>query len=198
MRAALLISLLSALAGCTTQAEREVARMNSVTERALADMDACSARTEASGPFRQLKAKLPPTDGSAPSPALLADRSRPTVAQAALLVELHAGYMTPCRRLVVDRLAAINPAFAAVAATSFADADADYARLVRGEASWGEYAGASQLRRLTFLQAFSAAGERVNRDLAESHLHEVRQRQASAMARWDRQQQIVVDAGMGR
>jgi hypothetical protein len=190
----LALALLVALAACSTQAEREVARMNRATDTALAEMNACSARAEASGPFRQLRPKLPPTDGSPPSSTLLADTSRPTAAEAALLVELHGGHITPCRRLVVERLGTINPAFAAVAADSFAEADAAFARLVRGEESWGAYAQGVLRRRAAFAVAFTVAGEQVNRDLAESHLLELRQRQAAAIGRWERQQQAI--AGM--
>ncbi len=195
MRAGWGFVLLSALTACSTQAEREVARMNRVTDSGLAAISACGARAEEAGPFRQLKPRLPPTDGSPPSPALLADTSRPTAAEAALLVELHGEYITPCRRLIVERLGTINPAFATVAASSFAEADTEYVRLVRGEESWGDHAHASQRRRLAFMQAFSAAGEQVNRDLAESHLLELQQRRAAAVAHWEHQQQAI--AGMG-
>ena len=58
------LALLLVLAACSTGAEREVARMNQATAVALADMAACSARAEASAPFRALKSRLPPTDGS--------------------------------------------------------------------------------------------------------------------------------------
>jgi hypothetical protein len=170
------IALLFGLAACTTAAEREVARMNQATTMALAEMAQCSARAEASGPYRQLRAKLPPVDGTLPPAALLADRSRPTAAEAALLVELHAGYIAPCRKLVIERLGAINPAFAEVAARNFADADAEYAKLVQGQQSWGDYAQAFVRRRQAFTQAFSEAGERINRDLVRSHATELLQR----------------------
>lgn len=195
MRIASAIALSFAIAACATQAEREVARMNRATDSALAEMNTCSAGAETSGPFRQLKPKLPPTDGSSPLPALLADRSRPSPSEVALLVELHGTYITPCRRLVVERLGTINPAFAAVAADTFAEADAEYARLVRGEQSWGDYAQASQRRRLAFMQAFAAAGDQVNRDFAESHAIELQRRQAAAMARWQREQRAIAATG---
>ena len=164
------------LAACTTAAEREVARMNRETAVALGEMAQCSARAEASEPFRQLRAKLPPVDGTLPSATLLADRSRPTEAEAALLVELHTGYIAPCRRLVIERLGAINPAFAEVAARNYADADAEYAKLVQRQESWGDYAQAFVRRRAVFTQAFGEAGERVNRDLVRSHATELLQR----------------------
>jgi hypothetical protein len=191
----LCVALAFILAACSTQAERELARMNRVTDGALADMNACSARTEASAPYLQLRSKLPPTDGTPPPPALIADQSKPTPSEVALLVELHTHHTTPCRRLVVERLSTISPAFATVAAQTFADADAEYARLVRGRESWGAYAEASQRRRLAFLQAFSAAGDQVNHDLAESHVLELQQRQAVAMARWEREQQAIAGVG---
>src|SRR4029077_18584397 len=120
------VALLFGLAACTTAAERDVARMNRETTVALGDMAQCSARAEASEPFRQLRAKLPPVDGTLPSATLLADRSRPTEAEEVMLVELHTGYIAPCRRLVIERLGAINPAFAEAAARNYPDADAEY------------------------------------------------------------------------
>jgi len=170
------LALAAALAACSTEAEREVARMNQATTVALGEMAACSARAEASDAFRRLKTRLPPVDGTLPSAALLADRSRPTVAEAALLVELHSGYIAPCRRLTIERLATINPAFAEVAAKSFAEADAAYARLARREESWGDSAAASVARRQAFALAFSQAGERINRGLAVRHVTELQQR----------------------
>jgi hypothetical protein len=170
------MALLLGLAACTTAAEREVARMNRQTTVALGEMARCSARAEASEPFRQLRAKLPPVDGTLPSAALLADRSRPTEAEAALLVELHGVYIVPCRKLVIERLATINPAFAEVAARNYADADAEYARLVQRQESWGDYAQAFVRRRAAFAQAFSEAGDRINRDLVRSHATELLQR----------------------
>jgi hypothetical protein len=89
---------------------------------------------------------------------------------------LHTGYIAPCRRLTIERLATINPAFAEVAAKSFAEADAAYARLARREESWGNYAAASIARRQAFALAFSEAGERINRGLAASHVTELQQR----------------------
>jgi hypothetical protein len=170
------LALAVVLAACSTEAEREVARMNQATTVALEQMAACAARAEASDAFRQLKSRLPPVDGTLPSAALLADRSRPTGQEATLLVELHSGYIAPCRRLTVERLATINPAFAEVAAKSFAEADAAYTRLARREESWGDYAAASIVRRQAFALAFSEAGERINRGLAARHVTELQQR----------------------
>jgi hypothetical protein len=170
------LALAFVLAACSTEAEREVARMNQATTVALEQMAACAARAEASDAFRQLKSRLPPVDGTLPSAALLADRSRPTGQEATLLVELHSGYIAPCRRLTVERLATINPAFAEVAAKSFAEADAAYTRLARREESWGDYAAASIVRRQAFALAFSEAGERINRGLAARHVTELQQR----------------------
>jgi hypothetical protein len=150
--------------------------MNQATTVALAEMAACSSRAEASDAFRQLRAKLPPTDGTSPSAALLADRTRPTESQATLLVELHTNFITPCRTLVIEKLGTINPAFAEVTARSFADADVEYAKLVRREESWGDYAQAWVRRREAFAQAFSEAGDQINRDLVRSHVLERQQR----------------------
>jgi hypothetical protein len=169
------------LVACTTAAQREVARMDRETTVALGETAQCSARAEASEPFRRLRAKLPPVDGTLPSAALLADRSRPTEAEAALLVELHVGYIAPCRRLVIQRLGTINPAFAEVAARNFADADAEYAKLVQRQETWGGYAQSFVHRRAAVTQAFSEAGERINRDLVWSHATELLQRHRGGM-----------------
>ena len=55
-------------------------------------------------------------------------------------------------------------------------ADAEYAKLVQRQESWGDYAQAFVRRRAAFTQAFGEAGERVNRDLVRSHATELLQR----------------------
>jgi len=200
MRARAGIALLFVLAACTTQAEREVARMNQATTVALAEMAQCSARAEASEPFRRLRAKLPPVDGTLPSAALLADRSRPTEREAALLVELHTNFITPCRKVVIERLVTINLVFAEVTARNFADADAEYAKLVQGQETWGDYAQAYVCRREAFTQAFSDAGDEINRTLVQSHVLERQRRQAAAAAisQWEQQQRVIASMGAPR
>jgi hypothetical protein len=182
VKLALLLASALALGACATAAQREVARMNKATTAAVTNIDACWQRVESSAPYRALKGKLPPPDGSAPPVALLFDQTKPTPEEAALLLALRRDYVTPCRKLALEDTGKIVPSFAAVMAKAYADADADFDRLARREVSWGDYALGVQRRREALGAAFGAAATDVNRDLVRSHVQEIQRRQGTAPA----------------
>jgi hypothetical protein len=183
-RAKLAVLLVTAitLGACSTGAQREVSRMNEATSVAVTDIDACWRRLENSDPYRALKTKLPPSNGAPPPMALLADQTKPTPADSALLLTLHQEYVTPCRRLALEGAGRIHPSFAAVMANAYAAADADFDRLVRREVSWGEYAQSVYRRREALGAAFGEASASVNRDLVRSHVQEIQRRQGAVPA----------------
>jgi hypothetical protein len=180
LKLAVLLATAMTLGACATGAQREVARMNKATTVAVTDIDACWQRVESSAPYQALKAKLPPADGSAPPTALFFNQTKPTAEEAALLLVLRRDYVTPCRKLALEDTGKIVPSFAAVMATAYAAADADFDRLARREVSWGDYALGVQRRREALGAAFGAAAADVNRDLVRSHVQEIQRRQGTA------------------
>jgi hypothetical protein len=185
--------LVLAVAACATKAEREIARMTEAASAMEAEAKACWARLETAGQFQALKAKLPPMDGTSPSMALQADQARPTAAEAAQLVEMHKGYIVPCRKVTLDGLARVNTAYAALYTRNAVEIDAEYLKLVKREQSWGDYAVASARRKAAYLQAIREVTVEVDRDLSVSPGGDGRQRQAAAaaLAQMQYQQQVI-------
>lgn len=94
---------------------------------------------------------------------------------------------------MLQDFAKVHPAYAAVAAETYAAADQQYARLVRREISWGENAVMSAQRVTAMRVALTRVGQQINAELANAHAYEIQQRQAAAAAlsNWAYQQQVL-------
>jgi predicted aspartyl protease len=104
------------------------------------DALACTAAAKNSDDYRAIQNKLPPTDGSPASAELLADRSVPTDQEIAHLMGFHVRF-GQCRTLVL-KAASEHPASVAAYMQLYADIDDAFARLIRREMTWGQYAQA--------------------------------------------------------
>ena len=94
--------------------------------------------------------------------------------------------------------AKVHPAYAAVFAESYAAADQQYAKLVRREISWGDYATFSVQRYAALRSEVAKTDQQVKAQLDNAHRYEIQQRQAAAAAfsQWAYQQQVI--AAMNR
>src|SRR5262249_16504772 len=100
-----------------------------------------------------------PTDGSAPSAALLANSQVPTDQEVQYLIAFH-HHLGQCRQLVLQAASA-QPATVAAYAQLYADIDASFGRLVQKEMTWGQYAQAGARS----LAAFRTHSVEANRTL---------------------------------
>jgi len=119
----------------------------------------CIAAAKDSQAYRAIKDKLPPTDGSAASAELLANNNVPTNQEVQSLISFH-HQLGQCRQLVLQA-AADQPATLTAYAQLYADIDAAFARLVRREMTWGQYAQAGARS----LAAFRTHSVEANRTL---------------------------------
>ena len=102
------------------------------------DALSCIAQAKDSDGYRAIRNKLPPTDGSAASPALLANGEVPTDQEVQYLMAFH-HQLGECRQLVLQAASA-QPTTVAAYAQLYADIDAAFGRLVKKEMTWGQYA----------------------------------------------------------
>jgi hypothetical protein len=114
--------------------------------------------------------------------ALLADRTKPTQTETGALLAFHKDQIAPCRKVALDGFAAAHPAFVAVAAENYATFDADYAALVSGQITWGDFASRSNERAQAYRARLDATSADIERNLADSARFEMQQRQAAAVA----------------
>jgi hypothetical protein len=194
--AVLAIGLLC-LSACATIAQRQAARMNEATLAAISDATAARTRAMALPSYRILKDKLAPLDGSPPSMALLANRDRPNPEEVAALLEFHHDGLSPWRTLLLQDLAKVHPALVAAMAETATESDREYARLVRGEISWGEAAAGSTQRSAELKVKLMRIGREIDTRLTVAHAYELQQRQAAmvaagqALQQWGAQQQSI-------
>lgn len=181
------------LSGCATGAQQQAAKMNEAAKAAISDGTVARDRAAALPSYQVLKDKIPPLDGSPSSMALQTNTSKPDAEEVAALLEFHRDGLSPWRAVALQDWAKVHPAYAAVAAETYAAADQQYARLVHRELSWGEYATFSAQRITAFRAAVTRIDQRIKAELGNAHAYEIQQRQAAAAAfsQWAYQQQVL-------
>jgi hypothetical protein len=162
MRAAVVIALL-AVGGCADNAPSEAARIHGIATTDAPGIDACWRRVLASPPHRALRAKTG-DHADSPTSAMKSNRQKATAQEAALLRSLQQQYLSPCRMMALESAAKVHPTVVTILSESYARADANTARLVALEITWGEYVSENQAivthRRAELL----AAGEAMQKE----------------------------------
>jgi hypothetical protein len=182
------------LSACATGAQQQATRMNEAMQATKADAIAARDRAATLPSYLALKDKIPPLDGSPPSMVLQTDTSKPNAEEVAALLEFHRDGLSPWRAVVLQDFAKVHPAYAAVAAETYATADQQYARLVRREISWGDYATSAAQRNTAMRGALMRVDQQIKTELNNAHAYEIQQRQAAAAAlsNWAYQQQVLL------
>jgi hypothetical protein len=165
MKAISLGIALFTIAGCAGKTPTEAARVHGIAATDAPGIDACWRKVLTSPPHEALREKLG-DHADSPTAAMKSNREKATPQQAALLQSLQQDYVAPCRKMALAAAAKVHPAIVTILSDSYARADANTARLIDREITWGEYVSENQAivthRRAELL----AAGEALQRDLA--------------------------------
>lgn len=171
------------LAGCAaqgpTKAQSEARDINAAVDASLRQARECTDGIERSPEYERLSDRFTLRQ---PIPMeILADKRKPTEADIPLLLALHRQLAT-CRARSLQAWSVASPAFVTGAASTYAEGDLDFAKLVRRDISWGEYAEFSTQRSLRFRERYRDAAQRVNSGLNKEHAREMQERQAASRA----------------
>jgi hypothetical protein len=93
-----------------------------------AERNACQARVVASSEFQALQYRLQSTNGKKATPA-----------EATQMVAFHQDYLRPCQEVELEIAWRTHPSVAKLYNAATAQADANIAKLVTYQISWGEY-----------------------------------------------------------
>ncbi|MBU6407977.1 MAG: hypothetical protein KGS44_12745 [Alphaproteobacteria bacterium] len=165
-----------------TNAQREARDINLAVDQSRRQSAECADNIERSPDYRALTGRFvlgrPPMD-------VLANRNRPTGDDVPLLLAVHKS-LAACRADVLQRVSTIHPAFVTAAAETYTEADMDFARLVRREISYGQYAELSLARINRFDSRNRAAAEKIEASLgrAQAQEREDRQRATRVLQEW--------------
>jgi hypothetical protein len=153
------------LGGCAGRTPPEAARVHGIAATDAPAIDACWRKVLTSPQHQALQEKMG-DHADSPTTAMKNNREKATPQQAALLESLQQDYVAPCRKMALAAAAKVHPAIVTILIDSYARADANTARLIDREITWGEYVSENQAivthRRAELL----AAGEAMQRDLA--------------------------------
>jgi hypothetical protein len=165
MKAIFAVIVLLALGGCAGKTPPEAARVHGIAATDAPAIDACWRKVLTSPQHQALKEKTG-DHADSPTAAMKSNPGKATPQEAALLQSLRRDYLVPCREMALAAAAKVHPAIVAILTDSYAQSDANTARLISRQITWGEYVSENQAivthRRAELL----AAGEAMQRDLA--------------------------------
>lgn len=186
MRAPLILVLGLVLSACAgtgpTQAQKEGQGITEALSASRRQGEECADRIEQSASYQRVSRHFML---GRPTPAILADTSKPTEADVSALMEVHKS-LTDCRTQELVNLNKAHSGFVAVTAKTFADADIDFGRLVRREISWGQYGQLTLERSQRHADRWRTVNQAIGSDLRSQHASEVQERLNAnrAMAAW--------------
>lgn len=160
MKAIFAVIALLTVGGCAGKTPPEAARVHAIAATDAPAIDACWRKVLTSPQHQALKEKTG-DHADSPTAAMKSNPAKATPREAALLQSLQQDYFVPCRKMALESAAKVHPSIVAILTDSYARADANTARLVSRQITWGEYVSENQAivthRRAELL----AAGERI-------------------------------------
>ncbi len=110
-----------------------------VSQRGDADLDRawehCQARIAASPEYRALKDKI----GAHAVQAMLSSTAKATPQEAAQVQILHRDHVVPCRQIERETARRHNPSLLTILDAAYAKSDANFARLIGYQITWGQF-----------------------------------------------------------
>ena len=155
--------LLLLLGGCTGKTPPEAARVYGIAATDAPSIDACWRKVLSSPQHQALRDKTG-DHADSPTGAMKSNPARATPQEAALLQSLREDYLVPCRKMALQSAAKVHPSIVAILTDSYARGDANTARLISRDITWGEYVSENQAivthRRAELLAAGEAMQQR--------------------------------------
>ena len=136
------IALLT-VAGCAGKTPPEAARVHGIAATDAPAIDACWRKVLTSPQHQALKDRMG-DHADSPTAAMKSSPAKATPQESALLRSLQQDHLSPCRRMALESAAKVHPAIVAILTDSYARADANTARLIDREITWGEYVSENQ------------------------------------------------------
>ena len=159
---ALAITTSFILIGCASKTPPEATRVHSIAARDAPAIDACWRRVLTSAQHQALRERTG-DHADSPTASMKSNPAKAAPQEVALLRSLQQEYVVPCRKMALESAAKVHPAIAAILTDSYVRADANIARLVERDITWGEYVSENQAivthRRAELLAAGEAMQE---------------------------------------
>ena len=143
MKAIFIGIALLAVAGCAGKTPPEAARVHGIAATDAPAIDACWRKALTSPQHQALKDRTG-DHADSPTAAMKSNPAKVTPQEAVLLRSLQQDYVASCRKMALTAAAKVHPTIVAILTDSYARADANTARLIDREITWGEYVSENQ------------------------------------------------------
>jgi hypothetical protein len=189
-RVALLLTL-CCLCGCSTGAQRELARMQTVQADSAAAYNQCAdpvfQNPEYSGITK--KTHLSTNDPNFPL-EMLNDTTLPSKEQTKNIYAIY-GDIQPCRQIILDAASKTSPLLVLTWVQTFSKIDQLWADFAKGKMTWGKFNTDRKAIYEDNKVRLVQASMQINGQLQSQHQSEIEQRQraAEAFSQWAAQQQ---------
>ncbi len=137
------VAISAVLGGCASRTPPEAARIHGIAATDAPAIDACWRKVLASPQHQALRDRTG-DHADSPTAAMKSNPAKATPQEAALLQSLQQDHLAPCRTMALQSAAKVSPTIVAILTDSYARADANTARLVAREVTWGEYVSENQ------------------------------------------------------
>lgn len=131
------------LVACASRTPPEAVRVHGVAATDSPAIDACWRKVLTSPQHQALRDRFG-DHADSPTASMKSNPAKAAPQEAALLRSLHKEYLTPCRTMALASAAKVHPGIVAILTDSYARADANMARLVDRDITWGEYVSENQ------------------------------------------------------
>jgi len=112
---------------------------------------------------------------------MLSETARPSESDVPRLLSVHK-QMAHCREKSIELYGQAHAVFVPVLTSDFTQADLDYAKLIRREISWGQYAESTMQRTERLFAGLRDANDQIRLNLQNAHEYELEQRRVAAKA----------------
>jgi hypothetical protein len=177
----MMATLIGALAGCATAAQRQSQNIRTTVDVTVAQGNVCYGQINADAAYAELTRHFPFQDIHQATLAQQIDPTFATPHEVALISERH-DRIVPCRKGVVDGFMTVEPSIGVLWAEAFSKGDENLLQLAKGKESWGDYVVRAKAIADENIAKRLTASREIDAGLNASHQQEMAGRAAAAQA----------------
>lgn len=173
---------MTALTGCATAAQQQMANINQTMQQASAELTECITANYNSPEIDPIKPYIPsPENNFMPTMKQLSVDRIPTKEESKILLQFFDSNM-PCRTEFMNKASGVAPAYTTAILEVAAKTDAIMMQLVKRKITWGKGEQQIQEKSLEGQKKLIAVGQQMDANFLAAHQSEINQRQAFSSA----------------
>jgi hypothetical protein len=174
-------AIVLSVAGCSTGAQREATRMQTVAAELQAKNDACFQHIADNPDYAALKLKTPLDVPPQYLLQMMNDQTSPNKKEISLLYRVN-GDMQGCRKIALDGVSKMHPLILTTLVEFYSNSDKLWGQATAGRLTWGQFNQSRKDLRAQVQQKMMQADAQIRSELQSQNQAELAQRQQAAAA----------------